>query len=84
MALKKKDSPDIVSFDTKELDKRLQKVFTEVRKRDGSEYKPYNLWVMIASIDRHLKEASSSISIAKDREFVNSLKVLEGKAGFLR
>ena len=39
---------------------------------------------MIASLDRHLKEAGSSISIAKDREFVNSRKVLEGKARFLR
>ena len=39
---------------------------------------------MIASLDRHLKEAGSSISIAKDREFVNSRKVIEGKARFLR
>jgi len=39
---------------------------------------------MIASLDRHLKEAGSCISIAKDREFVNSRKVLEGKASFLR
>ena len=38
---------------------------------------------MIASLDRHLKEAGSSISIAKDRDFVNSRKVLEGKAHFL-
>ena len=30
---------------------------------------------MIASLDRDLKEAGSSISIAKDREFVNSRKV---------
>ena len=39
---------------------------------------------MIASLDRHLKKAGSSISIAKDREFVNSRKVLEGKTRFLR
>ena len=39
---------------------------------------------MIASLDRHLKEAGSSISIAKDREFVNGREVLEGKARFLR
>ena len=38
---------------------------------------------MIASLDRHLKEADSSNSIAKDREFVNNRKVLEGKARFL-
>ena len=34
--------------------------------------------------DLHLKEADSSISIVKDREFVNSRKVLDGKARFLR
>ena len=41
---------------------------------------------MIASLDRHLKEAGSNlnISIAEDREFVNSRKVLDGKARFLR
>ena len=35
------------------------------------------------SLDRHLKETGSNISIAEDREFVNSCKVLEGKARFL-
>ena len=39
---------------------------------------------MIASLDHHLKEAGSSISIAKDREFVNSREVHKGKAHFLR
>ena len=39
---------------------------------------------MIASLDLHLKEADSSISIAKDRKFVNSRKVLDGKVRFLR
>ena len=38
---------------------------------------------MIASLDCHLKETGSNISIAEDREFVNSRKVLEGKARFL-
>ena len=55
-----------------------------MRKKDGSDNEPDSLWVMIASLDRHLKEAASSISIAKDREFVNSRKVLEGKARFPR
>ena len=39
---------------------------------------------MVASLDRHLKEAGSSISITTDREFENSRKVLEGKASFIR
>ena len=55
-----------------------------MRKKDGSDYEPDSLQVMIASLDRHLKETGSNISIAEDREFVNSRKVLEGKARFLR
>ena len=39
---------------------------------------------MIASLDRHLKDAGTSISIANDKELFNSRKVLEGKARFLR
>ena len=77
-------SPDIVSYEAKELDEKLQKFFAEVRKKDGSDYEPDSLRVMLASLDRHLKEAGSNISIAKDREFVDSRKVLEGKARYLR
>ena len=77
-------SPDIVSYEAKELDEKLQKFFAEVRKKDGSDYEPDSLRVMLASLDRHLKEAGSKISIAKDREFVDSRKVLEGKARYLR
>ena len=72
-------SPDIVSYEAKELDEKLQRFFAEVRKKDGSDYEPDSLRVMIASLDRHLKEAGSNMSIAKDREFVNSRKVLEGR-----
>ena len=55
-----------------------------MRKKDGSDYEPDSLRVMIASLDRYLKEAGSNMSIAKDREFVNIRKVLERKARFLR
>ena len=47
-----------------------------MRKKDGLDYKPDS--------DRHLKETGSSISIAKYREFVNSRKLLEGKAHSFR
>ena len=77
-------SPDNVSYETKELDEKLQRFFAEVRKKDGSDYEPNSLRVMIASLNRHLKEAGSNMSIAKVREFVNSRKVLEGKARFFR
>ena len=77
-------SPDIVSYEAKELDLKLQRLFAEVRKNVGSDYEPDSLRVMIASQDRHFKETHSNISIAEDREFVDSRKVLEGKARFLR
>ena len=79
-------SPDIVSYEAKELDEKFQRLFAQARKKEGSDYEPDSLRVMIASLDRHLKEAGSNlnISIAEDREFVNSRKVLEGKVRFLR
>ena len=39
---------------------------------------------MQAALDRQLKEKGYSLSIIKDREFLSSLKVLEGKARKLR
>ena len=54
-----------------------------MRKKDGSDYEPESLRLLLASLDRYLKEAGSNISIAKDREFINSHKVLDGKARFL-
>ena len=65
MGLRKRISPDIVSYEA-ELDEKLQEFFAEVRKKDGSDYEPDSLPVMLASLDRHLKEAGSSTSIAKD------------------
>ena len=59
-------------------------VFRRGEKEGWFRLRARSLLVMIASLDRHLKEAGSSISIAKDREFVNSRKVLKGKARFLR
>ena len=70
--------------EAKERDEKLQKFFAKVRKKDGSDYEPDSLRVMLASLDRHLKEAGSKNSIAKDREFVDSRKVPEGKARYLR
>ena len=58
--------------------------FAEIRKSDGSDYEPDSLSVMLAALDRHLKQNDSKISIAKDREFVECRQVLEGKARALR
>ena len=75
---------DIVKYEAKELDECLSRFFAEIRKSDGSDYEPDSLRVMLAALDRHLKENDSKISIAKDREFVKCRQVLEGKARALR
>ena len=64
--------------------REASEVFRRGEKEGWFRLRARSLRVMIVSLDRHLKEAGSSISIAKDREFVNSRKVLEGKARFLR
>ena len=65
-AEEKRYSPDIVSYEAKELDEKLQRLFAEVRKNVGSDYEPDSLRVMIASQDRHFKETRNNISIAED------------------
>jgi len=75
---------DIVKYEAKELDECLSRFFAEVRKSDGSDYEPDSLRVMLAALDRHLKQNHSKISIAKDREFVKCRQVLEGKTRALR
>ena len=73
-------SPDIVSYEAKELDEKLQKFFAEVRKKDGSDYEPDSLRVMLASLDRQLKEAGSKNFIAKDTEsLLTAAKHQKGK-----
>ena len=71
---------NLLSCEAKQLDETLQTFFAEIRKKDGSEYKPGNLRVMLASRERHLREKYAAFSIAKDIEFSNSRKVPEGKA----
>ena len=75
---------NLLSYEGKQVDETLQKFFAEIRKKDGSEYEPDSLRVMLASLDRHLRKKDTAFSIAKDIEFSNSRKVLEGKAGLLR
>ena len=63
-----------------QLDKVFERFYASVRKQDGTDYEPGYLKVMQAALDRHLKEKGYSLSIIKDREFLSSRKVLEGKA----
>ena len=56
---------DIVKYQAKEIDEideSLSRFFAEIRKSDGSDYEPYSLRVMLAALDRHLKQNDSKIS----------------------
>ena len=62
----------------------LKKFYVEVRKVNGETYEPTCLRVMLASIDRYLKENNYKFSISRDEQFVTSKKILEGVARTLR
>ncbi|XP_066932309.1 uncharacterized protein KIAA1958-like [Clytia hemisphaerica] len=62
----------------------LEQFYTEVRKINGQEYEPDSLKVMLAALDRHLKDKGFPVSIISGREFASSKNVLEGKARQLR
>ena len=55
-------------------------VLCRVTKRKRVDYEPDCLKVMQASLERYLKSKPYLKSIIRDREFLNSRKVLEGKA----
>ena len=71
-------------FSPQVLDEILTKFYTEVRKKDGSEYEPDSLRVMQASLDRYLRQKSYSASIINGREFKKSQETLNSKAKCLR
>ena len=75
---------DILKYNAKELSSHFSRFFAEIRKSDGSEDEPDTLRVMLAVLDRHLRQNESKISIAKDKEFMVSRQVLEGRARSLR
>ena len=52
-------------------------------KKDGCEYEPDSLRVMLTSLDRHLREEDATFSIAKDIEIPTAEKYLKEKQGFL-
>jgi len=50
---------DIVKYEAKELAECLSRLFSEIRKSDGSDYEPDSLRVLLAALDRHLKQNDS-------------------------
>ena len=83
-AKQKRFPEEIETYEPSELDTALQQFYAEVRNKDGEDYEPDSLRVMIAALDRHLKEHGYKQSIIRDREFFTSKQVLEGKARRLR
>ena len=52
--------------------------------KKGEDYEPESLKVMMASLDRHLRNEGYTLSIVRDREFSSSKEVLVDKAKQLR
>ena len=75
---------NLEAYECVDLDKTLSQFYAEVRKESGEDYEPDSLRVMQAALERHLKSKLYTKSIIKDREFLSSRKVLEGKARKLR
>jgi len=70
---------DIATIPREELDQVLQHFYAELIKKDGQEYEPESLKVMIAALDRHVRE-KCGYSILKGKDFEQSRLVLNGRA----
>ena len=76
--------PNLEDYQSDVLDRTLSQFYAELRKENGDDYKPDCLKVMQASLERYLKSKAYPKSIIRDREFLISRKVLDGKARKLR
>ena len=70
----------IEKYEPEALNKILEEFYATVRKKDGKDYDPDGLRVMVTAIDRYLTEKEYKHSIIRDKEFKSSKQVLEGKA----
>jgi len=78
-AAEKGVASDIATIPREELDQVLQHFYAELIKKDGQEYEPESLKVMIAALDRHVRE-KCGYSILKGKDFEQSRLVLNGRA----
>ena len=81
---KKNIAVKIEEHEPAELNKVLEQFYAEVKNKNGEDYEPDSLRVMIAALDRHLKDKHYLLSIVKDREFHSFKQVLEVKAKLLQ
>ena len=65
------------------LNKILEDFYATVRKKNGEDYEPDSLRVMVTAMDRYLADKGYKYSIIRGREFQSSKQVLEGKARML-
>ena len=66
------------------LNKLVETFYAEIKNKNGDDYEPDSLRVMITALDRHLNEKGYKFYIIRDREFRSFKHVLEGKAWQLR
>ena len=83
-AIERNVNTNLEEYECDALDQMLSQFYAELRKENGDDYEPDPLKVMQAAMERYLKSKSYAKSIIRDREFINSRKVLEGKARKLR
>ena len=77
-------SQDIHALPPVELNKVLRQFFGEIRKKDGKEYEPDCLRVMLGALHRHLTSVNYPGDLITGREFKDCRDVLEGKCRDLR
>ena len=77
-------SQDIHTLPPVELNKVLKQFFGEIRKKDGKEYEPDCLRVMLGALHRHLTSVNYPGDLITGREFKDCRDVLEGKCCELR
>jgi len=75
---------NLEEYESDVLDQTLSQFYVELRKYIGDDYESDCLKVMQVSLERYLKSKAYPKSIIRDREFLSSRKVLEGKARKLR
>jgi len=68
---------DIEEHEPAELNRLLEKFYAVVENKNGRDYEPDWVRVVIAALDRHLKEKHYPLPIVKDPQFHSSKQVLE-------
>ena len=82
-ANERKQKQNLEEYEIEAHDKALSQFYAKLRKENGDDYGPESLKVCKRHL-RYLKSKAYPKSILRDKEFMNSRKVLEGKARKLR